>query len=949
MRTLKYVIGVVSFSLLLVFACSKPATLDTDNSISAIQVFENTNDITATVKSLTIGKTADASGNYPISFTLPAGAKVENINIKYLINPKAKLVTDLTNLKYQANTPTIIEVQSQSGTKRKYSVTISIEQVKASTKKINSFIFKKTDNTALTEDKVATIDQTAKTITVTLPNGTAVTSLKPTIEHDGMSVEPQSGVAQDFTAVVNYEVTAQDGTKQDYTVNVVTVAKSSAKSITSFKFTKTDNSTLPEDQVATIDQTAKTITVTVPFSTMRNGLVPTIEHNGTRIEPQSGVAQDFTAVINYEVTAQDGTKQTYAVRVTVAENKPTTKPVLTAPANDAKDLIRSEALTFTWSAATDPEGGAVSYSIIVYEADGTGAAKTDVAVFNETTQSLSHTFVSGSFDYNKIYFWKVVAKDNGNLTSESDPLWKFTIKANQPPSKAMLTSPANQATNVNPVGGKFQWTQSTDPEGETVSYTLYLGTDNPPTSSQDIGNKLEVGFKDVMPNPLNRNTTYYWYIKATAGSLSSQTEVSSFTTSQVSFAIKGYYAADNTRIGAGDMNKPGLIQIDIADGNHDYSINGNTGTFTATNSLGTINGKLEFFQTAGTFIADGLMKITIDRIEYNLGTKEQYKVRTPADLSAFRLDLGGTYTLENDIELPPVDGTQHPELASDYATSGWVPIGNQAEKFTGSFDGKEHTISKLNIERSSTNYVGLFGYTSGGTLKNIGIMEGHVTGQSFIGVLVGQSESSIDNCYAIVDITGLSYVGGLLGNGEYRNNVSNCYAKGNVNGYIYLGGLVGQFSGFSTNVVKQCYATGDVTVTVSGGGGIGGLIGFLSVGQVINCYAKGNVTGGAGGGLVGKLDGSCENSYAIGNVTGTATTGGLFGYGSGEVTKCYWDTVTSGKTVLSSTDNGTDFGKTTAQMTDASTYVDWNFTDIWAIDATINAGYPYLIGVGGQQ
>ena len=319
MRTLKYVIGVVSFSLLLVFACRKnvKVELNTDNSISAIQVLEKGGDITATLKSLIIGTTTDANGNYSISFTLPAGAKVEDLVIVYTVNQKAKVITDVTNTKYQLTTPALVEVQSESGTKRKYYVIISIEVVKASTKQITSFRFTKADNTSLSEDKVATISEATKTITLTLPNGTLVKSLKPTIEHDGISVNPQSGVAQDFTTIVDYEVTAQDGTKQTYTVTV-TATGSPAKSITSFKFTKTDNSALLEEKVGTISEATKTITVDLPFGTAVASLKPAIEHEGKSIKPQSGVVQDFTDAVGYEVTAEDGTKQTYTVRVNVA-------------------------------------------------------------------------------------------------------------------------------------------------------------------------------------------------------------------------------------------------------------------------------------------------------------------------------------------------------------------------------------------------------------------------------------------------------------------------------------------------------------------------------------------------------------------------------------------------------------------------------------------------------
>ena len=63
------------------------------------------------------------------------------------------------------------------------------------------------------------------TITVTMPSGTDVTSLTPTITiSEGCSVSPASEVAQDFTNPVTYTVTAEDTTTKAYTVTVTLLA-----------------------------------------------------------------------------------------------------------------------------------------------------------------------------------------------------------------------------------------------------------------------------------------------------------------------------------------------------------------------------------------------------------------------------------------------------------------------------------------------------------------------------------------------------------------------------------------------------------------------------------------------------------------------------------------------------------------------------------------------------
>ena len=71
------------------------------------------------------------------------------------------------------------------------------------------------------------VNEGAKTIVLTVPNGTDVTALIPTIIMTGASISPVSGLAQDFTSPVTYTVTAEDSTTQAYIVTVTVSAPSS--------------------------------------------------------------------------------------------------------------------------------------------------------------------------------------------------------------------------------------------------------------------------------------------------------------------------------------------------------------------------------------------------------------------------------------------------------------------------------------------------------------------------------------------------------------------------------------------------------------------------------------------------------------------------------------------------------------------------------------------------
>jgi hypothetical protein len=84
--------------------------------------------------------------------------------------------------------------------------------------------------------------------------------------------------------------------------------------------------------------------------------------------------------------------------------------------------------------------------------------------------------------------------------------------------------------------------------------------------------------------------------------------------------------------------------------------------------------------------------------------------------------------------------------------------------------------------------------------------------------------------------------------------------------------------------------------------------------------------------------GTVSNTYAAGSVSGTSSSGvgGLIGSSlSGTISNSYWDTQVSER---SSSSGGT--GKTTIEMKQQATFVDWDFNDVWVINETVT--YPRL-------
>jgi hypothetical protein len=166
-----------------------------------------------------------------------------------------------------------------------------------------------------------------------MPYGTDVRALVATFTMTAVSVSANgvsqvSGItANDFTNPVSYVVIAADNSTVTYTVTVY-VSLNSAKAITTFSVL---GSELP------INESAKTISLKVPYGTDVSALVATFTATGARVSVRgvtqvSGVtANDFRSPVPYMVTAEDNSVVTYTVTVDagVGSWRPTILPYVT--------------------------------------------------------------------------------------------------------------------------------------------------------------------------------------------------------------------------------------------------------------------------------------------------------------------------------------------------------------------------------------------------------------------------------------------------------------------------------------------------------------------------------------------------------------------------------------------------------------------------------------------
>ncbi|MDR0516396.1 MAG: hypothetical protein LBH25_05055 [Fibromonadaceae bacterium] len=180
-----------------------------------------------------------------------------------------------------------------------------------------------------------------------------------------------------------------------------------------------------------------------------------------------------------------------------------------------------------------------------------------------------------------------------------------------------------------------------------------------------------------------------------------------------------------------------------------------------------------------------------------IGKSSPYTISTAQDLASlaqivnFGIDdfSGKTIELMNNIDLGNMD---------------WTPI----MLFRGNFDGNKHIIRNLYINEPDESGLGLFGYVEGGVIENLGV-EGSLTGYSYIGGLVAESDGAvIRNSYFIGDITVFDAVaGGLVGISANNSTIENSYAAVKISSLlnIYIGGLISLISAINQPTTVNSY------------------------------------------------------------------------------------------------------------------------------------------------
>ncbi|OXS60929.1 hypothetical protein B1A99_05185 [Cohnella sp. CIP 111063] len=308
----------------------------------------------------------------------------------------------------------------------------------------------------------------------------------------------------------------------------------------------------------------------------------------------------------------------------------------------------------------------------------------------------------------------------------------------------------------------------------------------------------------------------------------------------------------------------------------------------------------------------------------------------------------GWVLVSNAAELIYIDQNQasyldrNIRLTNDIDMTGyeWIPLGgNDAEPFSGIFDGRGHRIEGVSIDGGSLQFVGFFGKLTG-TVRDLSVS---------------------------VQAAGGNYAGGMAGHLDggtiVRSSAQGIVTGGNGGpaGVSAAGGLAGAANGNST--ISRSSSSAAVKSGQADNQYAGGLVGSHGTGSISDAYATGTVANSEGlfytaGGLTGQLVfGTITNSYATGAVDAAAsstyvTMGGFSGsvHFEASIFSSYFDNVATSQ----ATGAGDSTGAAALQLTGLSTAdmklqanygepgSNWDFTDTWAIRPGVNGGYPYL-------
>jgi hypothetical protein len=294
----------------------------------------------------------------------------------------------------------------------------------------------------------------------------------------------------------------------------------------------------------------------------------------------------------------------------------------------------------------------------------------------------------------------------------------------------------------------------------------------------------------------------------------------------------------------------------------------------------------------------------------------------------YEADLTDIY-LHNEAELRrigtdfAIDGSKTFYLENNITLAGpWTHIGDDGDRFKAVFNGGGHTITvaAFSADALAAEYMGFFGYTEGGEIKNLHIkyeLGGTVNNTStgywcYSGGIAGRAEGTnisnarVSGSFTVSSSVDSSYIGGIAG-AYFNGTIENCHVAsvelgGDAPG-VCAGGIAGELQTNISNTpaIKSSSFTGAVIVQSNPGSAYGGgIVGQSYSGTIAACYAAGTIQASSwspmttyAGGIAGLFSssGGINNCYAVVAVEADGPAdylGGIAGSSySGTISKSY--------------------------------------------------------------
>ncbi len=544
---------------------------------------------------------------------------------------------------------------------------------------------------------------------------------------------------------------------------------------------------------------------------------------------------------------------------------------------------------------------------------------------------------------------KIEAEDNESGLKEIEYAWSQSNT--EEPSNWTTFTNGQTITKTDCNAGKYYlWTKVTDIAGNRAE-TIKVSKEFNVTTSISGGTKKYIkkgGSVTLTPSKGGQAGNITWSTSDSSGAQLSSTSGNSVT---VKGLTAGTYTVKATESVGGKSTSYTIEVTELKSGGNATVLEGNTVTLKPpikSSNAGTITYKV----TSGGSYA------TVNSTTGVVTGKEALAEKTTATITATESNGGATCTYTVTIKVwngngllsdPYIIGNLRDikklsEKTNKTSTSSanytytsryfkqtaninlggssagnWTPIGKNATRFNGTYDGGSKTISGLYINHSSGDMGdrGLFGNTNTkATIKNLTISGANVTTISInSAICVGYNRGTIEN----VKISGGtlsvgSQSGGIAGYNDggiitsCTNSATIKYTSTVSSSSWGRGWSIGGIVGSSTGTIQKCTNTGSITGTHGAGGivGSGNVSIKLSVNkgniistEVVNGYT---MIGGIIGFLAYEGTGTIENCYNTGKVQSAQNAGGIVGDsigGGGKATirNCYDRGSISGKVV----------------------------------------------------